>query len=1467
VFLVTAPATFTNGEPKMKLNWSKSFGNIIDTANQILALCQARLDVLNSQQQQTSREVMERVRSQLDAEVEAIRRSPHKWGVQLANVAIRVARRMSKTSPEERAIAVKLANFCGLVFDFKRTEDPARNENNFRDSLEVFVSASLPDMVPVVIAADVLDEVGDFLGGFYNSRVPKDLTFLMNDIVVAAYESHRRSLDNPESHGLMIRYVEDNRDLISLPVSESSEYMRERWQTLFRNHVGEPPPPPNQKLLNAEVRARLKSAVLTNDPMAVRDVLAPLEASLIETVKKALDVSFDFREPRRIVRDYARNPTADFEAARRQIRLNSRQALRSFSDIWKNQPQNYYAMEWYAYAQAKLESSWRQAKDLFEQVREADRGDQITDWNVACCEIKLGDRKTAFHILRERVESGNNIGDVLEPTIDLALEFKEKRFLSQHLDWLPLEEAILLGYLFAADSALPLDELEEWLPAVEVIASDARGFEPPDPAERLSFSDANDLSFAFIRRRMIRGGVTWFRRRVTFDEHKYYYLNWRLLADLCMQVGLFDEAVRTYKKALDCTNRPQTPSDIKEKAVETVLNILLEQQLRSAASEILSNYGSMLSLGEVQRWQKRLPAEIVPEVQRTPEVPVQAPIEETEDKQPSMPEDPLARLMQITNRLLKIKRIEEFKGDFDLLSSAADSLFQNWPAYSRILVDHIRTAIQNLREFDLSSNLEEKEGLGKALRERLETIDLALQEISEPELKEKADDLVSTLKRLAVDASFQTSVMRNVEIDWHLNGYLPDKTLEPVSPELPKAAVLLRITNRGAEQINEAEVYLKSESGKVTVVESVMKLKGRLDIGASTVMRFPLEYDSLKGEETFLAYARFSAGVVANLQTPARRFTLPAESFIKYLDGRDRIQDAYFVGVGIPEDRRDVFHGREREQKRIADSLRGSVQSEVLFLNGPRRVGKTSILNSLKWSLPELGFNEIITVSLGEEIPVSTGAFLRGVAAEIVKAVDRHLNIEGFLRLPTPEEFELDPIVSFKDFCEITRERLNPRRILLMLDETQRLAQAVKNGRLDDNVLAIFSTLMSRDSGIMFVFTASVAFRNVKDLSPHPIWGRLAQYATGFLSSDAVRQVLAAGVASYPVKFTEEALNRIWQMTEGHPWIVQAVGKRIVNNVLNPQQRLVVSPQDVDQAIEFIEKTEDQFTYYWWNEVKEEGGFIDEADWELVKVIIDKQPSEGVGVPKSALLKEMKQRGQPINNERVNKLVDMQTMVKESRNGEEHVRIKGLFLERWLRDQVEARRTNSEFVAPLKSNVALFVDHENVKISMQEFISQLSATQESAWSSLRDPVLLARRLSQNAERFGALVGRVAVANWQLFVQDLPAYAQAMFSFDQPLGGKNTSDEKLKQLVRDTLEQRHEVSIYVIATGDADFRDTILTLLKRNKRVVLWGFRAIGPVKSNMSGIFREMETWQNLTIEYLDDILLNELSAKPIASP
>jgi hypothetical protein len=1450
----------------MHLSWSETWKDIIEEANQILVLCERFLIVLPPYENHKSAEVLQRVHHQLANDEATIRRGPHFWGTQLANVSIRILRKLPLRKVEDRDIARQLANFCGIVFNFRRKSSTDGDyENAFRDSLECYLQAVLPDLVPTVIAADILDDIGIWLKQFYE-RTPKDLRFKVNDIILNAYESERRRQDVEQTHGLMVRFVEDNRDLISLPVSEASEYVRKRWENLYRDQIGEPPSPP-ETVITAEVRSRLKEAVAGNDPMAVRDVLAPLEPALIKALRKSLDVTFDLREPTRTVRDYSRQPTADFQAARRQLKSNNKQALTGFLEIWRKQPQNLFAKEWYAYALARFEGSWRQAKVMFEQIRDADKGDEITDWNLACCEIKLGDQRAAFEILQSRVESGTDFDDVLAPAIALALDLKEKRFLARQLDWLPLDEAILLSYVSAADSDSSRDDLEQRLPAIEVIAAEAKPFQPPDPAEAMKPQDLEDLAFAFMRRGgTLRGGITWFRRRVSFQEYRFFYLSWKLLGDLYIQARQFDQAEYAYDTMLQATSRSRTTPEVKQQTLESVLNIMLEQEQTTAAARLVDKFKSFLPTAELARWQMRTRSE---EADRTGEIPqTHEGLRPAEDrvKQMEAPgkraEDPKqqaeARFLQVLPRVSAIRRIEDLKGDFSLLTESVSCLYDLWPAYSRTLADKLRAVVDSLSGFSSSSDSAEREQFAVAVRSNMAEANAVAQQVSPPELKVQAGTLLTVLGRLAAEASFQTSTTHTIELDWHLTEYLPDKTTEPSSPELPSTALLLRITNTGSDQVIDAAVSLKNETGNVGILQPVQRLEQPLKPGASAVVRFPLQYESLVGQEAFIGYVRFSAGGVTDLQTPAVRFSLAAESFAKRLGGAEMLSDHFFVGLGIPEDRRDVFHGRGKEQERIAQSVGENVQPEVLFLNGPRRVGKTSILNSLQWALPEHGRNEIITVSVPEEIPKSTGTYLWGIASEISKSVDRHLKVENYLHLPPVEEFAGEPTVAFRTFCDTAQQRLSPRRVLLMIDETQRLAEAVKVDRIDTSVLDMFSTLMGRNSGVMFVFTASVLFRNVKDLSPHPIWGRVTQYATGFLSSDAVVQVLRAGVAGYPVKFTPEALARIWQMTEGHPWVVQAIGKRLVSEVLNPQRRLTVAPADVDQVVNFIERNEDQFSYYWWNEKKEEGGFIDESDWEIAHIILDRQKGHGIGISKTVLFEEMARRGKPIDNQRLRKLMDMQTLVKEAHEGVETVRIKGLFLERWLSDQLSAKRHAT--VSKSSEEVALFVDHENVSISLKRFVEQLTGARKSSWIPLSDPAILARRLAQHAERFGPVISRVAVANWPLFTQDLPAYAHAMFSFDQPLGGKNTSDDKLKQLIRDTLEKEPRVGTFVLATGDADFRDTIQTLLKRNKRVILWGFHAVGAIKSNISSAFREMETWQNVTIEYLDDLLLKEPS-------
>jgi hypothetical protein len=1441
----------------MHLNWSESWTrDIIDEATEILALCQARLTSLPYNQRERSAQVLATVQQQLNIDHERIRRGPHIWGTQLSNVAIRIIRRKSMDDEAERTVARQLANFCGIVYNYRRHRKAEDYENLFRDSLEVFLSATLPDMVSTVIAADTLEQLREWVKQFYE-RVPKDFSFKINDIVLNAYEMQRSKLDTEPTHGLMLKFIEDNRDLISLPVSESSEWKRKRWEELYRNHLGEPPQI-EAGVITSELRARLKHAVDSNDPFAVRDVLAPLETSLTQAVQKILDASFELREPSSVVRDYSRKASADFEAARRQVRSNSKKATGSFEEVWRKQTQNLFAQEWYAYALAKLEGAWLRARDLFGQVRSAGKADQVTDWNLAYCEVKLQDQQSAFDILRHRVESGQNFEDVLEPTLALALQLGEKRFLAEQLDWLPLEEAVVLAYVFAADTGALAEQLEERLSAIAVIASEAKRFDPPHPAETIDNQDLSDLAFGFIRRGMLRGGINWYRRRVGFREHRFFYLNWKQLGDLCLRGRCYDEAEHAYEMMLTYTDRPTTPVDVKQRALDGVLNILVESERTVAAGKLLDRFAAFLPPDEVKRWRQHFYVGQKEKPATTPTnqfVPLKEEGDNAADQFPSPANgDTRSRLMQLMARLFKVRRLDDLEGDCDCLKEAATSLYQLWPAYSRKLVDRLKNNIDLLQKFRSSSDSSERQQIGAMLRENVAEINAELKTIIEPTLKQQAESLVLILARLAADASYQTGATRAIVIDWRLTDYLPNRAPSPLNPGLPATALLLRIANEGAEQVSCAEVYLQSESGKISVQGNPQQIKEPLEAGATAIVRFPLSYESLEGQETFVAYGRFGAGGVVNLQTPLTRFEIAGKSF-EDLVGGNEIRDHFFVGVGIPEGRRDIFQGREREQRRIANSLRGAVQPEVLFLNGPRRVGKTSILNSLRWALPECGLSEVIPVTVPEGIPQTSAAYLWGIAMEVATVVGRHLGVEGYLHVPPLDQFGPEPTLAFRRFCTIAQERLAPRRILLMIDETQRLADAVKQRRIDSNVLGLFSTLMSTNSGVMFIFTASVLFGDVKALSPHPLWGRVVPFATGFLGADAVTRVLEAGVTNYPVKFTPEALNRVWQVTEGHPWVVQGIGKRVMSEVLNPQQRLVVSPADVDQAVAFIETSENQYTDYWWNVRPEEGGFIDETDWDIASFILLQQKRQGLGVPRGTLFEQMRQQNRPVSNGRLRKLMEMQTLVQEVRGDQDFIRIKGLFLENWLSDQLSTRSMVSGAGTQV-NQVALFVDHENVAVSLERFVEQLSANQKAtAGGPFQDRALLARRLSQNAERFGKITTRVVVANWPLFSEDMQGYAQSMFGFDHPLGGKNTSDEKLKQLIRDTLEKEPDVNTYVLATGDADFRDTIQTLLKRNKRVVVWGFRARGAVKSNISNVFRDMETWQNLTIEYLDDIL------------
>jgi len=142
-------------------------------------------------------------------------------------------------------------------------------------------------------------------------------------------------------------------------------------------------------------------------------------------------------------------------------------------------------------------------------------------------------------------------------------------------------------------------------------------------------------------------------------------------------------------------------------------------------------------------------------------------------------------------------------------------------------------------------------------------------------------------------------------------------------------------------------------------------------------------------------------------------------------------------------------------------------------------------------------------------------------------------------------------------------------------------------------------------------------------------------------------------------------------------------------------------------------------------------------------------------------------------------------------------------------------------------SVALFVDHENVYIALNELIRTMPPEFQAAERRKTEPSALALQLRSAAEEVGWVKAALAVADWErLPAGQVKEYLKLRYQVDYNLPGRNNADLKLSDAIRNVLEDDEyaDVDSYILVTGDGGYLAVLETLLRRQKRVYVWGVR-------------------------------------------
>ncbi|MBN1887090.1 MAG: ATP-binding protein [Thermoflexales bacterium] len=362
--------------------------------------------------------------------------------------------------------------------------------------------------------------------------------------------------------------------------------------------------------------------------------------------------------------------------------------------------------------------------------------------------------------------------------------------------------------------------------------------------------------------------------------------------------------------------------------------------------------------------------------------------------------------------------------------------------------------------------------------------------------------------------------------------------------------------NEGEYQILEGQqqridILSPQDSRELSFVIRPMAGKPRLRVC------WTVTYDDALGEGRTLEFGDLIEFVEAD--KPFQRiFPIP------YVTGTPLQSDEMFVG------RQDVFEF-------VREHLLGTYQNNVIVLHGQRRTGKTSVL----YRMEEVLADTHLAVLIDMQGKAARGEvdFLYSIADDIAYALEnKGISVE----LPERREFEESPEFFFRSrFLRGVYQALGDKNLLLMFDEFEELQKRVEDGKLTADIFPYLRNLMQHERRVDFVFAGT---HKLEELAAEywSILFNIAEYKKiTFLDYAEVARLVTQPVAPYGLEYDPLAIERIYQVTAGHPYFTQLVCHELVA-YHNETRRSYLTTTEVNAALEhIIERGEAHFKYIW----------------------------------------------------------------------------------------------------------------------------------------------------------------------------------------------------------------------------------------------------------------------------------------------
>lgn len=276
------------------------------------------------------------------------------------------------------------------------------------------------------------------------------------------------------------------------------------------------------------------------------------------------------------------------------------------------------------------------------------------------------------------------------------------------------------------------------------------------------------------------------------------------------------------------------------------------------------------------------------------------------------------------------------------------------------------------------------------------------------------------------------------------------------------------------------------------------------------------------------------------------------------------------------------FVGRKDIINRLEELWVSTSQLQSVVLFGHRRMGKTSILRNISTRLDEkvkLAYVNLLTV----------GNSIQGVGEVLMAIAD---SLSDTLQIPPPDDESLInlPYRTFERYLKQIETQLGDTGLIIALDEFEQIEELIKSDRIPKDFMGVLRGMVQMSPKIAFALAGLHTLEEMTEDYFNPFFASIIPIRVSFLERATCRYLLANPSEDFPLDYKPDALDYIYDLTAGQPYLVQLIGFLLVRRYndqvfeLGNNRDPMFTIADVDGIInqpEFYQNGRYYFTGVW----------------------------------------------------------------------------------------------------------------------------------------------------------------------------------------------------------------------------------------------------------------------------------------------